>query len=392
MNILTFTGLFPNQVQPNHGIFVYQRLAHLAKRPGISVRVVAPVPYFPGWPPLPRWRHFAQVPQKERVGELEVAHPRYLLLPHSMPFHGRLMHRGARALVRSLHAQYRFDLIDAHYVYPDGFAAALLARDLGIPVVVSARGTDINLFPSFPNIRKKICWTLAQAAGAIAVSRDLQQKMIDLGLEPRKAWFIGNGIDAQRFQPQDREEARKRLHLPSGGRIAVAVGSLRESKGFQYLIPAAAQAAKTSPGLRVFIVGKGELRSSLESLIRSHNAPVTLVGEKPNEELAWWFSAADLSCLASSREGWPNVLLESMACGTPVLATNLPGVRDVVTSPELGILVEQDVAALARGLEEALKRRWDRRRLVEYARSRTWDDVAEQVEQCFSAVLGQERA
>src|SRR5271166_3059651 len=149
MRVLAFTSLFPNAIQPWHGIFVRQRLIHLARRPGYSLKLVAPVPYTPSWAPAPRWREASQVPFEERAEEIEVYHPRYILLPKiSMPLHGLLMFAGSLSIARRLHQKARFDCIDAHYVYPDGFAAVLLGRCLGIPVVVSARGTDINVFPS----------------------------------------------------------------------------------------------------------------------------------------------------------------------------------------------------------------------------------------------------
>ncbi len=388
MRVLTFTSLFPNAADPVHGVFVYQRLAHLARRPGNLVRVVAPVPYFPSWLRASRWRAMSRVPRQETIGGLTIYHPYYPLLPKlSMPLHGLLMFVGSVSLVRRLHKRMNFDCIDAHYVYPDGFAAILLGKWLGLPVVVSARGTDINLFPSFRLIRPMILWTLERANGIVGVCSALKDAMVELGVPPDKILVIGNGVDLQRFQPRERTEARRKLGLPEDAHIVVAVGALIPRKGYQFLIPAVSAIAPQHPRLRLYIVGKGDFRGELEALARELGIPdrVYLVGNKPNEELAWWYSAADVTCLPSSREGWPNVLLESLACGTPVVATGVWGVPEVIVSPELGVIVHQDVRAIATGLEHALRKQWDRTALVEHARARTWEVVAAELERCLAA-------
>lgn len=383
MRVLTFTSLFPNKIQPQHGIFVQQRVSHLARR-GHLVEVVAPVPYVPRSLAKGRWRAAAEAPGEERTEGLNVYHPRYVLLPRiSMPAHGWLMYRGSVALAEKLHARHQFDCIDAHYVYPDGFAAMLVGRRLGLPVIVSARGTDINLFPSFRLIRPQIRWTLAQAAGAISVSDSLRIKMSRLGIPAEKIRTIGNGIDETRFSMMPRTEARRRLGIPLGARLAVSVGALVPGKRHDRLIPAMVQLQLRYPDLRLYIIGEGPTREGLQALIERGGLQncVHLAGARPNEALKEWYNAADVSCLASSREGWPNVLLESLACGTPVVATRVGGVEEVIQSPELGVVVEQDIASIARGVELAIEKTWDREALVRYARSRTWDTVAEEVEE-----------
>ena len=392
MRVLTFTSLFPNAVEPLLGIFVYQRLAHLARRPGNLVQVVAPVPYFPSWLRGSRWQAKAQVPRHEQFGELTVYHPRYPLLPRvSMPLQGLLMFLGSLSLVRRLHRRMHFDCIDAHYVYPDGFAALLLGKWLRLPVVVSARGTDINLFPSFRLIRPMIRWTLRRAEGIVGVCAALKDAMVELGVPPEKIRVIGNGVDAHRFEPMERRAARDKLGLPRDAPMIVAVGALIPRKGYQFLLPALAAMAPRYPALRLYIVGEGDFRAELENMARrlSLDDRVFLVGSRPNEELSSWYSAADVSCLVSSREGWPNVLLESLACGTPVVATKVWGVPEVLVSPELGIMVDQDSRDIAAELARALETHWDRNALVRHARNRTWEVVAAEVEnylaECTSA-------
>jgi teichuronic acid biosynthesis glycosyltransferase TuaC len=382
--ILTYTSLFPNQNQPLKGIFIWQRVAQLARRQANRLTVIAPTPYAPHWVPSKRLRSLATVPSRETIEQLTVYHPRYFLLPKvSMPLHGLLMFSGTVGLARRLHGEMKFDCIDAHYVYPDGFAAALLGKLLKLPVIVSARGTDINLFPSFPTIRPMIRWTLRQAAGIITVSEKLKEGVLALGVPESKIQVIGNGVDARRFHRLDQAEARQRLGLPLSAELVISVGALVAYKGFQFLIAAVAKIASRQPRLKVTIIGDGPYRRVLERLIRQHGIEdrVSLVGNRPNEELKYWFSAADLSCLLSSREGQPNVVLESLACGTPVLATNAGGIAEILTSEELGILVDQEQESITSGLKRALEKQWDRCAIARQGGSRTWETVSAEVEE-----------
>jgi teichuronic acid biosynthesis glycosyltransferase TuaC len=394
MRVLSFTSLFPNAAHPLLGVFVQQRIAHFAKRPGNMVKVIAPVPYFPSWLPLSSWARMRRIPRQEEISGLEVYHPRYPLLPKiSMPLQGFSMFAASFTLTRHLHHETAFECIDAHYVYPDGFAAVLLGQRLGIPVVVSARGTDMNLFPSFRLIHPMIRWTLKNAAGTIGVCEALRDAMVELGAEHSKSTAIGNGIDLGRFKPVEQQNARRRLGIPSDSQIIVSVGALIPRKGYQFLIPALAEISPRFPNLRLYVVGEGESRAKLLALAREKGIAdrVFLVGSKPNEELKYWYSAADVSCLASSREGWANVLLESMACGTPVVATRVWGSPEVIVSPELGVLVEQNKESIARGLEGALQKRWSHQTLIGYAESRTWEVVAQEVESFLETRIAAER-
>jgi glycosyltransferase involved in cell wall biosynthesis len=389
MKILTFTSLFPNSARPELGVFIRQRMQHVAQLPDTSVEVIAPVPYCPSWLAGKHWRIYRGIQQRETAENLAVWHPRYAFLPKiSMPFHGALMFLGALNTGRRLHRRFSFDCIDAHYVYPDGFAAVLLGRTLKIPVVISARGTDINVFPSFALIRPLIRWTLQQARGLIAVSSALKDQMVLLGAASDKIRVIPNGVDMERFEPMDRSEARRSLGIPITSAVLVSVGSLVPAKRHELLIEAVAQLAKQVPELKAYIIGDGPLRSQLEALRRSTHTEerVSLLGERPNTELYRWFSAADVSCLVSAREGWPNVLMESLACGTPVVATRVGGIPEIIASPDLGTLVAENLQSIADGIASALERKWDRETLVRYARSRTWEAVATEVEQYLSSL------
>jgi glycosyltransferase involved in cell wall biosynthesis len=293
-----------------------------------------------------------------------------------------LIYLACLSLARRLHREKRFDCIDAHFVYPDGFAAVRLGKKLGMPVFVSARGTDINLYPSFHLIRPMLRWTLTHAAGVIAVSADLKSKMMALGIPEANIRVIPNGVDTERFQPLDRKSARRQLGLAEEGPIAVSVGSLIESKGHHLLIAAVRKLTERFPEVRLYVIGDGVFRTKLEQLVREKQLQerVFLPGNRPNEELSLWFGSANISCLMSSREGWPNVVSEALACGTPVLATGVGGIGEIITSPELGMLVERNVDSIAAGLEQAFTKTWNRGEIAGHSRSRSWDAVAAEVE------------
>ena len=392
LRILTFTSLYPNKINPIQGVFIHQRARHLARRPGNTLEVVAPVPYFPSWLHLTRWQHLGLIPQQEEIDGIRVHHPRYPLATGiSMPLHGVLVFLGCLALAQRLHKEGKFDCIDAHFVYPDGFAAVLLGKILALPVIVSARGTDINVYPSFTLVRPMLRWTLRNAAGAIAVSADLKNKMTELGVPDGKIQVISNGVDAERFQPQKAKASRRSLGLPEEGPIAISVGSLIESKGHHLLIAAVAELIQSLPKLRLYVIGEGVFRSRLEELVREKQLQgrVFLLGNRPNEELSLWFSAANISCLMSSREGWPNVVSEALACGTPVLAARTGGIPEIITSPDFGILAERDVDSIAAGLERALTKTWNREEIARHSRLRSWDAVAAEVEAFLKSKLRQ---
>jgi len=390
VRLLTFTSLFPNSAQPNLGVFVYQRMAAFAAIPGNSVEVIAPLPWSPPVFGGEKGRKLASIPANGKIGAIPVHHPRYPLVPGiSMPIHARLMYWGALALARRLHRENPFDGIDAHYVYPDGKAALLVGRALQLPVIISARGSDINLFPSFRLIRPQIRETLRRAAGRIAVCEALKQAMLDVAEENCHIRVIGNGVDPTRFFPVSKREAREKLHVPQTSRIIVSVAALVPAKGHARLLRAVKALTAKCSDLHLYLVGEGPSRTELESLAASLGLQycVHFVGSYPNDGLRDWYSAADVSCLASSREGWPNVVLESLACGTPMVATRVWGTPEILTSPDVGILVEQSDESLTAALESALNRAWDRDVIVQFARRRDWPTVAREVHSYFQEVL-----
>lgn len=391
MNILVFTTLYPNNIWPNHGVFVKERMTRVARLEACRLKVVAPVPYSPavklGW----RWR-FSRVAQQEVIEGVEVYHPRYLMTPKvGMSLYGMSMFLSLLPKVKEIQRSFAFDLIDAHYVYPDGFAALLLGRFFRKPVVVSARGSDINLFATLPIIRRLLQFTLRRADKVIAVCQALRQGIMQLGIPEEDVIVVPNGVDPDKFYPFSKQEARRSLGLPAHKTILLSVGGLVPIKGFDFLIKALKLLLKRIPGgnLHLVIVGQGPCRRKLEKLVSALHldGDVFLAGPASHQDLYLWYNAADLFCLASSREGWPNVLLESLACGTPVVATKVSGIPEVVRSDLVGLLTERNEQEIAKAISLALQKRWRHEEIAGYARQQTWERVAESVYKVFASVL-----
>lgn len=394
LKILTFSTLFPSSVRPSHGIFVETRLRELLKSGLVESRVIAPVPWFPST--NPRWgdyARFAATPLREQRNGLDVRHPRYLLAPKvGMTLAPLTLALGARAVVRELIDEgFDFDLIDAHYYYPDGVAAALLAKWFGKPLTITARGTDLNLISQYALPRRMIEWAARRAAGSIGVCAALMDVLRGWGHDPARLNVLRNGVDLERFKPLPQDRMRAELGV-GGEPLLLSVGHLIERKGHHVAIEALAEMVKTRPGARLLVIGEGQERAALTALAArlGVNDKLRLTGSLPNTELLKWYSAADVLLLCSSREGWANVLLESMACGTPVVATDIWGTPEVVAAPEAGRLVaERTGAAFAAGIEALLADGTDRAATRRYAEGFSWQSTTDGQLRLFNAIKGE---
>jgi teichuronic acid biosynthesis glycosyltransferase TuaC len=338
-SILTFSTLFPHAAAPNHGVFVENRLRHLLTHASgaVSATVLAPVPWFPSQNSrFGAWAGHAAAPQAENRAGIAVAHPRYLVLPRiGMSIAPWLLYASAaRALAAMIRAGNTPDLIDAHYLYPDGVAAVWLGRRFGIPVVLTARGSDVTQLPDHAVPRALIVRACQGAAALITVSRGLRDALVRLGVAPDKITVLRNGVDLSMFTPQDQVACRRALGL--SGPTLVSVGALIPRKGHDLTIAALAHL----PGWTLVIAGEGPARDALQTLaVRLGVADrVRLPGAMPHADLPRLYGAAGISVLSSAREGWANVLLESMACGTPVVASPIAGNDEVVQGGASGLI------------------------------------------------------
>jgi glycosyltransferase involved in cell wall biosynthesis len=389
MKVLSFTTLYPNAMQPIHGIFVENRLRHLA-RAGVEIKVVAPVPWFPfsgTW--AGRYARYARVPHTEKRHGLDVLHPRYPAIPKiGMTAAPVLLALALRPVIAKLMADgYDFDLVDAHYFYPDGVAAALLGQWFNRPVVITGRGTDLNFIPKYALPRRQIQWAAARAAAMITVCQALKDSLTDLGVAADRVTVLRNGVDLDLFKPSreyDRAAARARFGMKG---VAVAsVGQLIERKGHHLAIAA----LPALPEVTLFIAGDGPERGALLALARKLGVEgrVRLLGSLPHDHLPALYCAADLSLLASSREGWANVLLESMACGTPVVASRIWGTPEVVAEPRAGVLMpERSADGIARGITALLQDMPERNATRAYAERFSWDATTQGQLRLFAEIL-----
>lgn len=388
MKLLTFSTLFPNTVKPSHGIFVETRLRYLLDSGKVASKVVAPVPWFPSSNPrFGSYAAFAGVPRRETRYEIDVRHPRYVVIPKvGMTVTPWLLAQSAKQEIgRIIDEGYDFDAIDAHYFYPDGVAAVMLGKYFNKPVVITARGTDINLIPQYALPRKQLMWAAEHAAGMITVCNALRDEMVGLGMPGERIVPLRNGVDLQRFQPMDRQAARTKLGID--GFTLVSVGLLDKRKAHDLTIGA----LPLMPDAKLLIAGTGPERKNLEMQARGLGVldRVTFLGAVAQPQLKEYYNAADAMVLASSREGWANVLLESMACGTPVVASNVWGTPEVVAAPEAGVLMpertSEGIARAVRTLREHYPSHAATRR---YAENFSWDATTEGQIQLFSRIIG----
>ncbi|WP_338147773.1 glycosyltransferase [Neoroseomonas terrae] len=376
LRLLTFTTLYPNAGQPNHGIFVETRLRHLLAGAPVESTVLAPVPWFPFRAArFGAWARYAVAPRTERRHGIEVLHPRYLALPRIG------MHTGpdalwvtARIALRRLIAAGRcLDAIDAHYLYPDGVVAVRLGREFGLPVAITARGSDTSLLPRFRRPGRLIREAITKADALIAVSAGLKEGLVALGADPAKVTVLRNGVDLALFHPPaDRAAARAALGVQ--GPVLLSVGLLIPRKGHHLII----EALRDLPEATLLIAGEGPDRAALEAQAQrlGLGGRVRFLGAVPHAALPPLYGAADLLVLASEREGWANVLLEAMACGTPAIAGPAWGSREAICTPAAGVVLDAlTPGAIADAARALLAAPPDRATTRAHAEGFGWDET-----------------
>lgn len=376
--LLVFSSLFPSQKRPNAGVFIRERMFRVAQR--IPVIVVSPVPWFPFQGILRYWRpHFRPQPKSyEEQEDVQVYFPRFLSFPGLFKScDGFFMALGSLSTLIKLRKQ--FNIIDAHFAYPDGFAAILLGKWLKIPVTITLRGTEVPL-SKMPGRKARLLTALNNATRVFSVSESLKQHVVSLGAESGKIRVIGNGIDIVKFSPLATSVARAELNIPDDAKVMISVGALVDRKGFHRVIEVLPALAATYPELVYLIVGgespEGNIRERLEHQVKMLKLEknVRFLGAYPSEKLKVPLSAADLFVLATANEGWANVFLEAMACGLPVITTEVGGNKEVVNDTNLGTVVPfDDSAALLTALIQGFETVWNRSLITQYAQENSWD-------------------
>lgn len=388
MRVLVVTRIFPNAREPHSSTFNRQQFAELGRL--CDVEVLATIPWFPlaslaG--ERTRASTLRDVPETDRIAGLAVAHPRFLYVPKVGDAVASPLY--AASLLSAVAQRRRnVDVILASWAYPDGAAAVILGKLLGLPVAVKLHGSDMNVIGERPVVRAHLRRTLPHADAIVAVSRALGERAVALGARAERTHTVANGIDRTRFSPRDRVAARRELGLPEAGRVVTFVGRLEKEKGALDLLQAFAQVAQAHRDVTLLMVGDGSARAQVKELAAPFGDRVRVLGTRPHSEIPLLVAAADVVTLPSWAEGTPNAVLEALASGRRVVATAVGGVPDVVTSDALGALVPARAPdALATALTEALARPYDPEQVVRAAGVRSWAESAQQVHDILSSVV-----
>jgi len=392
LRVLVFTNLFPNPEDPTRGIFTWQLAQEI--RELCDVTVVCPLPWFPRWHFLRRfkqWYRFARVPDEYEFRGIRVHSPKYPMLPKvSEPLLGVLMFLGTFATVWRLHRRQRFDVINPMWLYPDAVAAGWIGKLLGVPLVPTALGCDVNLFLGERGKRGQILAMLGRSRAITAVSEALRERMVAEGIPPDRIATTPNGVDADLFFVRDRLKSRQELGLPAGGSLIVYVGRLSEEKGLPTLIEAAGRLRRKGREFRLCLVGEGPLLGALKARAADLglNERVRFVGREDHSRIGVWLGACDVFCLPSLREGCPNVVLESLSSGRPVVASRVGAIPDLV-SADTGILVAaQDAEQLATALDKALGRGWNAAQIAASMSAYSWRSAATRYRDAYQVAAG----
>jgi len=395
MKILSISRIYPNPFQPVLGIFVHRRLQAIAANGG-DLQIIAPVPWMPPTSMIgDNFYKFTKIPLFEKNDGISVYHPRYITAAKFARFlTSNFMYLSLLPLIKKLHHEFSFDIIDAHFAYPTGWVAVKIGKKLGIPISVTLRGADlfddINRFL----VREKVIQTLIHADALIAVSEDLKNKAKMYLKDSSHLNCIPNGVDFSSFYSKDKNETRKKLGLPLEKKIILSIGTLVKRKGFHILFQALKILKENDHNnLMLIIIGsssdEGNDETFLKSEIKKHGieSEVLMVGTKLQKELVDWYASCDLFCLCSSREGNPNVVLEALACHRPVLLCDTPGNQEIFLNYKCGLMVKRDGKSIADGILEIMRKNHIKYPFDEILKQRSWNDIGKRVVRVFEKTL-----
>lgn len=385
MKILSFTSLFPNSSNTRHGVFVKNRLIKIMEYYDHNITLISPIPATPFLPGrLNPYRSQSSIAELEQVEVIPVHHPRYTHIPLiGMYFQPWFMYRSAFKLIQKNPEIVKdVKIIDAHYAYPDGVAAVMLARKLSLPSVITVRGSDVNKLPEYLVPRLWLKWAFKRCDWLIPVSKSLSKKIESLDSKCiDKITVIANGVDTKVFNDSavsvDNKIERKTQ------RLLLSVGNLIALKGHHLII----DAIKADETLQLIIIGSGPMESQLlkqiEDMGMGHR--VSIKGNIPQNELAAIYTQADLLILASESEGCPNVLLESQACGTPVISTDVGAARDLMVENKTGLIMLRTPDSIYKTIQKAFSMDLNIS-LDEFKETHSWQPKVKQIESLFRLI------
>jgi len=385
---MSVSHLFPNSLQPNLGIFVKERLKYVARKTNLSV--IAPIPKFPFMNLLDKYYGIDDIEHQEIVEGVHVYHPRYFMIPKYLKcldaaFYSLSLRHFAEDFIRVN----KIDILDFHWVYPDGIAGIDWARKSGKKIIVTVRGNEAIHYYEKTRVREIIKEQLSSFHHIITVSNDLKNKVINsYSVQPDKVTVIPNGIDSTKFYPIEKSAAKAYCHLDDNKRIILTVSRLSSEKGLEFLIQAVSKIKSTD--VMLIIIGDGPLKGKLTNMVKSLGLAesVRFMGNIGHSDIIKWYNSADIFCLPSLWEGCPNVVIEALACGIPVVATNVGGIPDLVPGDQAGCLVPPgNIEALASAIDKSLNAHLDRRLIADCGSSNSWINVAEKVIEVYNKVL-----
>jgi len=384
MKVLVFSTLYPNSQQVQHGVFVENGLKAFASNPNVEVRVCAPVPWFPLENKIfGQYATFAKIAKREKRHGITIDHPRYPVIPKiGMNISPWLLAKCMLPVLKSyIDEGFDFDIIDAHFCYPDGIAAIWLALQLNKPVMVSALGSDINLYRYYKWPNRYLKKWLPKADAISAVCQALIDTTDEMKINCRHKVVLRNGVDLSLFKPSQFNNNHK-------SRTLVIVGNLVEVKQHHILIDSMA----LLPKFTLKVIGDGPLRQSLEMQAKRLDVAknISFLGRLKQPDMIPHIQEAGALILCSQSEGWANVLLESMACGTPVVATAVGGTPEVITKASKGYLVEEHNAqALAETINKLYENYPDRSDVRKYAEQFSWNETSEKKYKLFQQLIAE---
>jgi teichuronic acid biosynthesis glycosyltransferase TuaC len=394
--VLSLSTEFPNPSEPGKGLFVRSRLEAIASR--ACLFVVAPVASLDYANPQRNLLAALRIPRERDDGPMRVLHPRWLYPPYGGWTNAFFLFARLLPTLARLRRGRPFDVIDAHFTHPEGIAAVLLGRILGRSVLVTMRGSELR-YRRHRAKRFWMSWARRRADRVIAVSDGLRDLAIALGVDPRRVKTVPNGINTDVFFRRDRLTCRSSHGIAAADHLILSAGDLAELKGHHRVIAAVKRLSEGGVRARLVVAGGVGRSGRYAETLRRHVAAdklcdrVAFLGEMTQQALAELMCAADVFCLASSTEGWPNVVNEALACGTPVVATDVGAVRQMIPSQRYGSVVPvHDGEALAEALRLAFTRPWDREAISAWGRMRSWSQVAEDVLDEMRAVMAERRA
>ena len=391
MKVLLISNVFPNSAEPVRGIFTYRIAQALRKK--CHLEIVAPLPWVPPFLQKKfriRYPH-VDVPPEEKIGNMTVHHPRYFVIPKFFGFmHSVFMFFPLFRLLRRIERGKGIDLINAHWIFPDGVAAAWAARIMHKPVILTALGCDINLYPKAFSRKVQILGALNSADAVTVKSNSLKKAIVEMKVSCRNISVIPNGVDLDLFRIMNKKKAREELGIPVNKNIVITVGSQDDVKGTKHLIEAISFMRKRMNQLPLlFLIGDGPLRNRLhqQAIELGISDNVKFVGKILQDQIPLWLNAADIFCLPSLREGYPNVVVEALACGIPVVGSRVGSIPELIDTHNGKIFDVGDSLALCDELMFSFKKGWDRSIIRAGVQEFNWDRCAESYYRVFMSTL-----